>query len=74
MRLDGIKTAIDHTPFEPFLLRLSNGRTYPVRHPDNIIALPRYVAVGVTDEDGSREGYIVTIATEHISEIEPLAD
>jgi len=39
MDLQGIREALHRQPFEPFNIRLADGRSVPVRHPD-------FVAVG----------------------------
>jgi hypothetical protein len=39
MGLQGIREALHRQPFEPFTIRLADGRKLPVRHPD-------FVAVG----------------------------
>jgi len=39
MDLQGIREALHRQPFEPFTIRLTDGRKLPVRHPD-------FVAVG----------------------------
>jgi hypothetical protein len=39
MDLQGLRDALKRQPFEPFTIRLSDGRSLPVEHPD-------FVAVG----------------------------
>ncbi len=39
MNLDGIRAALRRQPFQPFIMRLADGRSVPVKHPE-------FVAVG----------------------------
>jgi hypothetical protein len=66
MNPDDIKTAIKSQPFQPILLRLSNGSVYEVRHPDAIAIGPRTSAILVGES-------FQIIANVHINQIEPLA-
>ncbi len=66
MNPDDIRKAIHAEPFEPVILRLSNGARYEVRHPENILIGPRTSAVLVGES-------IQIIANVHINQIEPLA-
>ena len=37
MNPDSIRQLLRAQPFEPFEIRMSNGDTYPVRHPENVL-------------------------------------
>ena len=58
MDIDGVRQALHRQPFEPFVIRLADGRSLPVRHPD-------FVAVG-------RRRIVVVGADDRTSMIEPL--
>ena len=65
MNEEELKVAIYARPFEPKLLRLTNGETYEIHHPGSI-AIARRVCGVVVD------GMIHQISNLHIAQIEPL--
>lgn len=60
MDIAGIREAMHRQPFEPFALRLADGRTVPVPHPD-------FIAVG-----GSGRRIVVIGQDDSTTHIEPL--
>ena len=40
MMADSIREALDASPFQPFVVRLANGREYKVKHPDYAMLSP----------------------------------
>lgn len=66
MNLGQIRQRVSGGGFRPFALRTSDGREYPVRHPELVLVAPR--SVGVVD----REGEIVTLDAVHIVAIKNL--
>lgn len=55
-------------PFEPFELRLSNGRVYVVDHPEFLMPSPDGRTVAVYTDDSR----LVSIAVAHINTIEKI--
>lgn len=51
MNLDGLRTALKREPFQRFAIRLADGRSVPVKHPEFVAVGPRLVVV--VDEDNS---------------------
>ncbi len=51
MDITGIREALHRQPFEPFVMRLADGRSVPVRHPDFMAVHPRRIVV--IAEDGA---------------------
>jgi hypothetical protein len=51
MDVAGIREALRRQPFEPFVMRLADGRSVPVRHPDFMAVHPRRIVV--IAEDGA---------------------
>ena len=50
MDVAGIREALHRQPFEPFLIRLADGRSLPVPHPDFVaVGKRRIVVVGEDD-------------------------
>ncbi len=45
MDLDSIRSALRAQPFQPFTLRLADGRQETIRHPEFVAVGPRIVAV-----------------------------
>ena len=50
MDLAGIRAAIYRQPFRPFSLRLTDGRSLPVRHPE-FVAVGRRRAIVIAEDD-----------------------
>lgn len=66
MNLDRIRARLSSGGFQPFAIRTSDGREYPVRHPEMVLVAPRSIAVV------DRDGEIVTVDALHIVAIKNL--
>lgn len=53
MDIAGVREALHREPFEPFLMRLADGRSLEVRHPEFVALSPRRIVVINDDEVGS---------------------
>ena len=53
MDLAGIREIVKREPFRPFILRLADGRSLTVRHPDFVAFTPRLLFVGFEDNTWS---------------------
>ncbi len=53
MDIAGVREALRREPFEPFLMRLADGRSLEVRHPEFVAISPRRIVVIADDEVGS---------------------
>lgn len=53
MDIAGIREALHKQPFEPFNIRLADGRSLPVPHPDFVALTPRRAIVGAEDDSWS---------------------
>ncbi|MSR60639.1 MAG: hypothetical protein EXS05_23870 [Planctomycetaceae bacterium] len=53
MDIGGVREALRKEPFEPFVIRLADGRTLPVPHPEFVALTPRRVIVGAKDDSWS---------------------
>jgi len=49
MDIDGVREALHKQPFEPFTIRLADGRSLPVPHPDFVAVAPRRIVVVAED-------------------------
>ena len=50
MDVAGVREALHRQPFEPFVIRLADGRSLPVQHPDFVaVGTRRIVVVGEDD-------------------------
>ena len=67
MNADTIKEYLRREPFEPFVIRLSNGEVHEIRHPECAFVMKTRVIVYYPDEDRS-----VTCALVHINSVEAL--
>jgi hypothetical protein len=64
---------LEERPLHTLRLRLSDGRSYDIKHPEMAIVTPMIVAIGLTKKKGSRIAEHVThCALEHIVEAEPV--
>jgi hypothetical protein len=53
MDIAGVREALRRQPFEPFAMRLADGRALDVKHPEFVAASPRRIVVINDDEVGS---------------------
>ena len=53
MDIAGVRDAILRQPFEPFVLRLADGRAIPIRHREFIAVTSRRVLLGYEDDSWS---------------------
>ena len=67
MNAETIREWLSRKPFEPFLLSLSNGEAWPIKHPENVIVLKTRLILGYPETDS-----VVHIALIHINSIRPL--
>jgi hypothetical protein len=50
MDLNGLREALHKRPFEPFVIRLADGRSLPVQHPEFVaVGERRAVVIGEND-------------------------
>jgi hypothetical protein len=49
---DQLRTMITTRPFLPFVVKLSSGQTFTVKHPENASCDPRGRSMVVQDEEG----------------------
>ena len=54
MNIKLVRAAVHRQPFQPFVIRLADGRAVPVPHPD-FVALGRRVVIVVGDDDSSMD-------------------
>jgi hypothetical protein len=50
MDIAGVREVLHKQPFEPFVIRLADGRSLPVPHRDFVALTPRRVIVGAEDD------------------------
>lgn len=67
MNLETIREWVNRQPFEPFLVKLSNGDVYEVRHPENIALAKTKILLGYPETDRA-----VHVALIHVNSIEAL--
>lgn len=65
MSHENIREWLDRRPFEPFVVRLSSGVTYEVRHPENAILTKSKLVIVYPETDG-----VALCALLHITSIE----
>jgi hypothetical protein len=67
MNAETIREYLRREPFEPFFIRMSNGETHEIRHPECALLMRTRVIVYYPDDDRS-----VTCALVHINSVETL--
>lgn len=67
MNADAIREFLRREPFEPFVIRMSNGETHEIRHPECALVMKTKIIVGYPDDDRS-----VTCALVDVNSIETL--
>lgn len=50
MDFAGVRDVLHKQPFEPFLIRLADGRSLPIPHRDFVALTPRRIIVGAEDD------------------------
>ena len=67
MNAETLREMIQRRPFEPFCLRLSNGETHEVRHPECLLVLKTKVILGYPEDDRT-----VHLSLIHVNAVETL--
>lgn len=67
MNSETIREWLARRPFEPFLLARSNGETYAVKHPENVIVLKTRLKIGYPETDS-----VAHVGLIHVNSIKPL--
>jgi hypothetical protein len=68
---DDLVEQVRRQPFVPFRLHVTGGKTYEVRHPEQIIVLRSRAVVAVGGANGIGEGF-EHVALIHVTRIEEL--
>ena len=71
MDLQGIREALHRQPFEPFTIRLADGRKLPVRHPDFVAVGPRRAIVIGPDNSWSVIEPLLIVSLDYDSKRRP---
>jgi hypothetical protein len=74
MRPDDVRPKLRIQPFQPFRIRLSNGNTYDVPHPDLVMVGRSSITIGTPAPDlpGGVYDTAVTVSLLHVAEFLPL--
>jgi len=69
MNSDAIREWLNRRPFDPFVIRLSNGESHEVRHPENLaIGKTRLIVV---DPQTDRVTHVALIHVDSIEGLQP---
>lgn len=69
---DDLIALVKRAPFEPIRLHLSDGATFDLLHPDQIIISRRHVAVGINEAGDGVYMRLAFLSLLHITRVEPL--
>jgi hypothetical protein len=73
MKAEDLIELLEERPFRTLRIRLTDGRSYEIRHPEMAIVTPNIVAIGLSQGNGSRLAERVTnCSIAHIVEVEPI--
>ncbi len=67
MNMETIREWLGRQPFQPFVLKLSNGDSFEVRHPENIALAKSKILLGYPETDRA-----VHVSLIHVNSIEEL--
>ena len=67
MNMETIQEWLGRRPFEPFVVRLSDGEEHQVRHPENVMVLKSRIVIGHPEIDRAVHCSLI-----HINSIEAL--
>lgn len=67
MNMESIRQWLNRRPFEPFVLRLSNGETHKVCHPENVVLLKTPIIIGYPETDRAVHCSLI-----HVNSVEAL--
>ena len=67
MSYETLKQLLERRPFEPFEIRLSNGETYQIRHPEMALLLKSRIIIGDAENDA-----MTICALIHINSVQTL--
>ena len=68
MDSQGVREAIHRQPFKPFEIRLADGRSLPVRHPDFVAIGQRRIVVIAEDDSSSIIEPILIVSLDYSGE------
>jgi hypothetical protein len=73
MRPEELLALIRVRPFAPLRIHITDGRTYEIRHPDQIIVLRGRVDIGVDGGNGGVAERVDHVALVHVVRVEEVA-
>jgi hypothetical protein len=71
MRPDDLHVFTRKTPFQPFRIVTTDGRTYDIFHPDLVIVMRSRLVIGVGVENGEPE-HLEHVALLHVVRVEEI--
>ena len=67
MNADAIREFLNRRPFEPFVIRMSDGEAHEVRHPECLMVLKTKAILGSPEEDRTTHFALI-----HVNSVEVL--
>ncbi len=71
MDLEGLREAVRRQPFRPFAIRLADGRSLPVNHPEFVAIAPRRAIVVAEDNSWSVVEPLMIVSLDYEGEGNP---
>jgi hypothetical protein len=72
MEAEEIHRTLKRQPFEPIRIHISDGASYDVTHPDQVIVTKRWSYIGLGGTDGGPFQNSAVVTNLHITRLEPL--
>jgi hypothetical protein len=73
MRPEELKELIRRRPFVPMRLYMTDGKTYDIRHPDNVLVSRARVDIGVGGEESGIADRVDFVSLLHVVRVEDLS-
>ena len=74
MTPDGLRELVRMQPFQPFRIHLTNGDTFDIRHPENLMVTRRLIAVAVPSDERGMPESAIWVSYVHIVKTEPIRE
>jgi hypothetical protein len=69
-----IREWLHATPFQPFIIRMADGREYRIDHPDYVLAASTEVPQITIEEPSGRQHYLSALLVTSVEGAGPMAD
>jgi hypothetical protein len=72
MEAEEIHRTLKQQPFQPIRIHISDGASYDITHPDQVIVAKRWLHIGLGGVNGGPFQNIAVVTNLHITRLEPI--